>query len=52
MNEGTIDDLKSYKDNSYIIFHFIMLIVSVYGTMLLTNWGATYSDNGKFWKNF
>lgn len=47
-----IDELRSYKNNTYIIFHIIMFLVAVYGTMLLTNWGATYYSGKQFWKSF
>ena len=29
---------QPYKSNTYLIFHFIMFVLSVYGVMLLTNW--------------
>ncbi len=37
--------LVIYRSNTYIIFHFIMMVLSVYGVMLVTNWGNPNFDN-------
>jgi serine incorporator 1/3 len=43
--------MKDYHDNYYRNFHLVMLISSVYLSMLLTNWGAV-DFNSKDWKTF
>jgi hypothetical protein len=42
---GTENALLVYRSCTYIIFHFIMVVLSVYGVMLLTNWGDPDFDN-------
>lgn len=39
MEEGE-NSLKNYKNNMYIAFHIIMVICSIYVSMMLTNWGS------------
>ena len=34
------DHLKSYKKSTWVNFHAIMIVGSIYMSMILTNWGA------------
>lgn len=36
--------LKIYQGNSFVVFHLIMLVTSVYISMLITNWGSPRVD--------
>ncbi len=37
--------MKPYNDNSFKIYHFIMLLTAIYSSMLITNWGSPSIDD-------
>ncbi|KAM3136549.1 hypothetical protein pb186bvf_011352 [Paramecium bursaria] len=34
------DELLPYQSNQYVVFHILMIIISMYLAMMITNWGA------------
>lgn len=43
--QETSKKLKAYQNNQYIDFHLVMMVSSIYISMLLTNWGSPSIDS-------
>jgi serine incorporator 1/3 len=44
-NNESNKKLKAYQTNQYIDFHLVMMVSSIYISMLLTNWGSPTIDS-------